>query len=225
MKNRAVKSAQDLLKLKQQRKRAIVLEFTGTAKAGKSTMITMIENFFRRQNFIVKVPQEGAEVFRNIPRISAVYNIRTGIYALGNLIDSAFDKNIDMIILDRGVCDAYFWMEYWYEKKKINKQEMVMLQNFFTSPKFLCFLDLVFLLHCTPLESAKREMRNSLTYQEGEYMNSENLEMMERVFYKVVNKLTKTQMSFEIIENENISPKKAAEEVINKIFNTLLKDQ
>jgi len=112
-------------------RRPFHIEFTGSPSAGKTTTITELDKFFRRQGFRVLRPQEGAEVIRHIERTTPIYNVRTGIYALNLLLDSGHTNSYDIIIFDRCIFDAYVWMEYWFEKNKISEEEKNILQHFF----------------------------------------------------------------------------------------------
>src|SRR3989344_1035355 len=80
--------------------RPFFLEFTGSPSSGKTTTITELDKFLRRQGFRVWRPQEGAEVIRHIERTTPIYNIRTGLYALSILLDESFAHKYDVIISD-----------------------------------------------------------------------------------------------------------------------------
>ena len=104
--------------------RPFFIELTGTPSSGKTTVITELDKFLRRQGFRVYRPQEGAEVIRHIERTTPVYNLRTGIYALTLLLDISVGHLYDVVIFDRSIFDAYVWLMYWNEKGKLTEQQM-----------------------------------------------------------------------------------------------------
>src|SRR3989338_11250236 len=86
--------------------RPFFFELTGTPGAGKTTNIKESYNFLRLMDFRVLIPQEGAEVIQHITRKTPAYNIRTGLYALTQLMDYAAGHLYDVVIFDRCIFDA-----------------------------------------------------------------------------------------------------------------------
>ena len=113
--------------------RPFFLEFTGSPSSGKTTTITELDKFLRRQGFRILRPQEGAEVIRHIERNTPLYNIRTAIYATTQLIDISASHSYDIVIFDRAIFDPYCWMLYWREKNLLTDEEMLLYQTFFLS--------------------------------------------------------------------------------------------
>ncbi|MBU1178961.1 hypothetical protein KKB69_01300 [Patescibacteria group bacterium] len=107
--SRAQKLLKKLKRPKTEKKveRPFFIEITGSPSSGKTTMISILDPFFRRQGFRVYTPQEGAEVIRHIPRTSHLYNVRTGLYALATLIDASVNDNYDLVIFDRCPYDTF----------------------------------------------------------------------------------------------------------------------
>lgn len=151
--------------------RPFFIELTGSPSAGKTTTITELDKFFRRQGFRVLRPQEGAEVIRHIERTTPLYNIRTGMYALTQLIDYSAGHPYDLVIFDRCIFDTYCWMLYWAEKNKLNKQEQKIIQEFFLSKFWSCNIDAAYFMICNPEIAMKRELRIALSNKLGETTN------------------------------------------------------
>lgn len=148
--------------------RPFIVEFTGSPSAGKSTTITELYKFLRRLGFRVSKPLEGAEEIQHIPRTTPAYNVRTGIYALAKLLDESFTHTHDVVLLDRGIFDAYVWMMYWRDKGKLDETEEKAIQSFFLSRYWADNVDAAYFMVCQPEEAVRRELRIALSKRLGE---------------------------------------------------------
>jgi len=163
-------------------KRPYLIEITGPPSSGKTTIIGILDSFFRRQDFRVYRPQEGAEVVRHIPRDTHLYNVRTGLYGLTLLIDASMNQNYDLVIFDRCIFDAYCWMDYWEDKKNITPEQKDILQSFFLFPTWTDLLDAIFFVMVSSKEAVRRNEIVSLTEKQGGTTNRENVEKLNRIF-------------------------------------------
>jgi thymidylate kinase len=170
--------------------RPFFLEFTGSPSAGKTTTITELDKFLRRQGFRVLKPQEGAEVVRHIERTTPLYNIRTGLYALSMLLDIAHGHTYDVVIFDRCVFDTYCWMEYWLEKGKLAPSERELIQNFFLSRFWANYIDAAYFMTCDTEKAMGRELRIALSQKLGETTNPETVKILIERYKKAFAKLS-----------------------------------
>src|SRR5207247_2284326 len=110
--------------------RSFVVEFAGMPKAGKSTSIEGVRQFFshghkteRWKNseewidlrYRVHTPAEGVSL-RTPARLKVDpidFNTWAGAYALQELLQAAHDGYNDLVVLDRGPWDASCWLEYY----------------------------------------------------------------------------------------------------------------
>lgn len=160
--------------------RPFLIEFTGSPSSGKTTCITELDKFLRRQGFRVLRPQEGAEVIRHIPRTTPEYNIRTALYALSMVIDYSYGHTYDVVIFDRGLFDSYVWMEYWQEKSKLNESEKALIQSFFLSKIWIQRLDIAYIVTCDAEVAMQREMKIALSSKLGETSNPETMRTLAK---------------------------------------------
>lgn len=163
-----------------------IVEFTGTPVSGKTTCINSVDDFLRRSGFRVMRPQEGAEVFRGIPRDSPRYNIATGIYALQVVLNAMYDRNHDIVLLDRGLHDAHAWMLYWQYKGQLTESDRQMFQQFFSHPLYLTAIDTCFYFFCGTDEVNRRKKEGIATdYQpveQGSFTTPNAIELLHTVF-------------------------------------------
>lgn len=202
--------------------RPFFLEFTGSPSSGKTTTITELDKFFRRLNFRVWRPQEGAEVIRHIPRTTPVYNIRTGQYALNLLLDLSFSNQYDIVIFDRCIFDAYCWMMYWQEKGKLTAEETAMVQSFFLSDFWVRMIDAAYFVVCDSKEAMEREMRLPMTQKAGETSNPKTIESLVARYRAVYAALSPKYGQLFLVDTTHMGEEDMIERFTNDILDVLL---
>lgn len=201
--------------------RPFFLEFTGSPSSGKSTTITELDKFFRRQGFRVLRPQEGAEVIRHIDRTTPLYNIRTGQYALNLLVDLSVGTLYDIVIFDRCLFDVYGWMEYWYGKGRLSEEEKKLIQDFFLSRFFTDKLDLVYFMVADPAVAMARELRVSLTQKLGETTNPQTIQTLVKRYQEVYQLLASKYPQLRLVDTTHLTEQAMVETIAKDVLETL----
>lgn len=203
--------------------RPFFLEFTGSHSAGKTTTITELDKFFRRQGFRVLRPQEGAEVIRHIERTTPLYNIRTGLYALGLLIDIGANHTYDLVIFDRCIFDAYCWMIYWAEKEKLSEKERETIQSFFLSKFWIDKIDAAYFMVCDPKVAMERELRIALSQKLGETTNPKTVKTLVERYKSAYKFLSPKHHQLHLVDTTNLSETEMVEKIATNILDILEK--
>lgn len=199
--------------------RPFFLEFAGSPSAGKTTTITELDKFLRRQGFRVWRPQEGAEVIRHIERTTPLYNIRTGIYALTLLIDNSVGHLYDVVIFDRCIFDAYCWMEYWQEKGKLSWIEKKLIQQSFLFRLWQDKIDAAYFMVCEPEEALERELRIALSQKLGETTNPATIKTLVERYKSAYETLSPKYQQLHLIDTTNINEQTMVEVIAREILN------
>lgn len=211
------------LKELHRQKRPIVIEFSGSPKAGKTSCINSLELFLKRNGFKVKVVQERASVCPVTDKQSPMFNIWTACVSLAGMIGTIEDKDnsIDVLILDRGIFDALCWFEWLCSSKKMDLQLRDSLELFLLQKELVKSIDIVFAFRAAPMTSIEREYANLLTDKPGSIMNINALESyldaIERTFEKNENKFHKIF----IIDTTHKNQDEVGKDVTEKTLNTL----
>lgn len=210
-------------------KRPFFVEITGSPDAGKTTMIEILDSFFRRQGFRVFCPQEGAQKIRHIDRDTHLYNVRTALYALTELIDASVNPNYDLVIFDRCLHDGFTWMLYWNQKGDIKQHQMRCLQDFFMFPTWLNMVDVSFFVVTTTEEAIKRDRAESLTKKWGATTNPKSIEnkiMLNKSAFNMTGKSEKKNSdkgATFLFDTTGLSETKMTECVLEKTLDALEK--
>lgn len=158
----------------------VVLEFAGSPKAGKTTVIEVLNHFFRRMDFKVWAPSEGAS--KRTPyhlrrsRDWVAFNTWSLSYAISELLVAYHNVDRqDVIVLDRGPFDAVAWMRHLKGKGDLLADEHKVIEEFALLPRWSRLVSRVYVFSCDPQTSLSRETEGKLTAKPGNAMNSDTL--------------------------------------------------
>ena len=193
--------------------RPFFLELTGSPSAGKTTTITELDKFFRRMGLRVLRPQEGAEVIRHIERDTPLYNLRTAMNALTQLVDYAAGHLYDVVIFDRCIFDAPVWMMYWREKSKLTEEEMVRYQQYFLSRFWVDQIDLAMFMVCDPEKAMGRELKIALSDKLGETTNPKTIKTLADRYRAAFAQLKPNYPQLELLDTTDLDEKTMVERV------------
>ena len=219
------KKASEVKQLKEthRKRRPIIIEFSGSPKAGKTSCINSLKQFLKRNGFEVEVIQERASICPVSDKQSPMFNIWTSCMSLAGLIGIVEDKKstCDVIILDRGVFDALCWFEWLttYNKMEIDFQKKVC--DFLLRKEFVGLIDIVFSFTVDPEISIEREYANLLTDQIGSIMNLEVLEEYKMAVDETVQKSKKLFKNIIPIDTNKSTQDEVGKEVTQKTLETL----
>jgi predicted NUDIX family phosphoesterase len=159
-------------------RRPIVIEFCGSPKAGKTSCISALSMFLRRNGFRVKVLVERASVCPVGNKYDPLFNIWTICSAIAELSETISNtpKEYDLVILDRGLFDALCWFEWQTAHQYLDGESLERIANFLTMRKWRGALDLVLIFQASAAKSIEREYASLLTRKRGSIMREPILE-------------------------------------------------
>lgn len=161
----------------------LVVEFWGTPKAGKSTMLTMARDFMKRLGAKVTARPEGAEVV-DLPRTTPHYNLQTCRYALTELFTHLFG-DWEIVLLDRALKDGEVWMDYWLGKGLLTEADHHALVAAYNTRIYRDLFDLHICMVCEPETALERELAHAISKMEGETMNPKTLVALREIHDRV----------------------------------------
>lgn len=168
--------------------RPFVVEFDGMPSCGKTTVIKEVDTYFRRNDFRVFTPQEGAQVVRHIPRNTPEYNIRTALYIIHVLMDVSWGHTYDLVLLDRGIFNSLVWLDYWHEKNLLDNEQKDLLTRFYLLPFFTKKIDCAILMSCDPDVACTRENQIETCGRNGRFTNPDTLRTLQKRYLTMYEK-------------------------------------
>lgn len=202
----------EVLKLKQEResRRPLLIEFCGSPKSGKSTTITSLNIFLKRNGFKTVVLTERASICPIDNKTDPFFNIWTLTSAVSEIIEhlDQGDNSVDVIIADRGIFDSLCWFEWLNMNPEgnphLNDKTYADLKGFILMDMWRRSIDLIYVFQVEPSISIIREYANLLTERRGSIMTESVLEGFNKAiestlakygdqFRKVINIKTDTE--------------------------------
>ena len=123
--------------------RPIMIEFTGTPEAGKTTVISNLQKSLERQGLNVIVVQESAELQpAEFPKGNWDANWWMRYITCAKILHSSYIP-CDIVIIDRGVIDLQFWGIKFLKSNSCSIEEFISYMSMFSSklnPDFLIAL-------------------------------------------------------------------------------------
>lgn len=220
--------AQEVLKLKKlhRQRRPIIIEFCGSPKAGKTSSITALNIFLKRNGFKTVVLTERASVCPISDKQSPIFNVWTSSGTI-NEINEKMDKansggeSIDVILCDRGIFDALCWFRWLKNRNKMSEDEYNILTDFAMLNRWQKNIDLVYVFMTTPDESIRREYANLLTEKRGSIMKEEILAQYKESVEETLQEYKKAFRATCVEDTTNREPNDVSYEVTEKTLTTL----
>lgn len=219
------KLAEEVLSLKQEhrQKRPIVIEFSGSPKAGKTSCINSLELFLKRNGFSVKIVQERASICPVTDKQSPMFNLWTACMSLAGLIGTLEDKKsrVDVLILDRGIFDALCWFEWLVSNSKMEEKQRQVTEKFLLMEEIVKSIDIVFAFSVQPEISIEREYTNLLTNKPGSIMNRKVLSEYLKAIKNTIDEKSDFFHKVFLINTSNKDQNQVGKDVTERTLNTL----
>ncbi len=179
------KQAGDILNLKNKlgQRRPILIEFCGTPKSGKTTSISSLNTFLKRNKFKTEIIQEMAGICPVENKTHPYFNSWTLFSSLAEtlkLLSLTKDK-VDIIIVDRSIFDSMCWFEWLNTNNNKNtpylddKTYEGFRKLFLETSMWSSLFDLTIIFKANPTTAMHREYANLLTERAGSIMNEDVL--------------------------------------------------
>ena len=169
----------------------LIVEFSGSPKSGKSSIINILTHLFKRLGADVAAPAEGASL-RTPPGLRddwLSFNAWSGCYALQNiLIDCHENPPYQLVILDRGLFDVAGWMEFLcHAQQRITDLERGAITSFFNLDAWMRRENMIFLFTADYDTSLARESDSKLINEAGSVMNKDTLKQLQDAYQTAAN--------------------------------------
>ena len=203
-----------------------VIEFTGTPRTGKTTLINNLYDFFKKKGFKVEVLEEFTtskkykqEIYPLLKdKYKKVVNTEIPKYVLKQL-EETIDNKPDIIIVDRSLFDRLVWVDRLHLKDGMSDEEYEEYKKIYI-PLIKEKIDIVIATYTDALTSIKRDYNANLSLEKRRFLNEENVNEYN-------NSLLNMQ---ELAKNENINfylydtTNKNQREISFEVIDTILKD-
>lgn len=207
-------------------KKPYVIEFTGTPRTGKTTLINNLLDFFKKGGFNVKVIEEFTtskkykkEVYPVLKdKNKKILNMEVPKYVLEDL-NKSINDNPDIIIIDRCLFDRLIWMDRLFLKKGITLKEYNDYKSEYI-PLIKEKIDIIIGTSTDSLTALKRDYNANLSLEKRTFLNEENINEYNTSLLNMKNLANKENINFKLFDTTN----KNMREISLEITKTILKN-
>lgn len=203
--------------------RPLFIELTGTPESGKTSAITALTRFFKRNGWRTFNPLEGAEATKLISRGDPRYNLRTFSYVLDILLERSSAHDYELVFLDRGLYDFYCWARRWFKEGKWPEKICRINQQFALQPKLISLIDLAIFATCRPDVAIAREKTWALTAITGETTNLDTIARLVQIWQECFGQLQAEHRPVHIIDTTLLPPNQVGQKILELILETIEK--
>lgn len=212
--------AEAILKCIGEIKRPVFIEFCGTPKAGKTTAMSSLELFLRRNGFKVEIIRERASVCPIPKKNHMHFNIWTSMSTLNNML-TLLDSPNDVVLIDRGIFDAMIWFFWMKNTGRITEAEFKSIEQFICMDRWTSLIDIVFELKVDYTSANAREFKDLLTSKTGSIMNERVISQYNDALEQAKEHLNKKFKYLECLDTTNTTLVEAGEKITRKTLEIL----
>ena len=216
----------ELLKLKAfcTELKPFVIEFTGTPRTGKTTMINNLYDFFKKGGFDTHVIEEftTSKYFKeDFSKKIAMFNPEDRdiliIEEVTRIIENEISLNPDIILIDRGINDRQIW-----NNRRMVRGELPVDRYLVEKRKYEAkskeLVDALVVTYADYLTSLRRDYQNSLALEQRRFLNQENIEEYNRCLDNVSDSFKRSVDELIMIDTTSISPRESSLLVASKVL-------
>ena len=222
---------QEIYKMKSvlEKNKTYVIEFTGTPRTGKTTLMNNLYDFFKKGGFTTSTLEEFTTSKRYkkdiYPRLKNEYKsvINTEIpkYVLEDL-NTEVSKNYDIILVDRSLFDRMIWMDRLYNKNGVTKEEYDNYINKYT-PLIKNKINIVLGLYTDSLTSLKRDYYANISLEKRTFLNEKNINEYNNSLMNMKELSSKFNINFHMFDTTNKSEREISFQVLDVILSDMRK--
>ncbi|MDD3340941.1 MAG: HD domain-containing protein [Bacilli bacterium] len=204
-----------------------VIEFCGTPRTGKTTILNNLYVFFKKGGFSVNMIEEltTSDHYKKVvlPKIQHMPTDKLNIAIIREAekqLRHAISKNDDIILIDRSLNDRVIWNYRKFVRNDMTEEQYRQItEQYSTVSKEL--IDLLVIGYTDAQTAVKRDYINSLALEESRFLNidniheyNKNMELSMNVFKKSVNNIYK-------LDTTDISPRDSSVLIAENIMHIM----
>lgn len=158
-----------------------VIEFSGTPRTGKTSIINNLYDFFKKGKFNISLIEEFTttkyykEELKEFSKLTVEErNFKIAEVCLKQLKDAVKDDK-DIILIDRNINDRQIWNYRGFKRGKIS-EESYNSRKEELSKVSKELIDFLVVTYASPLISLKRDYNSSLALEDRSFLNIANIE-------------------------------------------------
>ena len=204
-----------------------VIEFTGTPRTGKTSLINNLLDFFKKKGFTVEVLEEFTtskkykkEIYPTLKdKYKSVVNTEIPKYVLKQL-EEAVDNNPDIIIIDRSLFDRLIWVDRLYLKEGMTEEEYNNYKKLYV-PLIKKKIDIVISTYTDSITTLKRDYNANLSLEKRNFLNESNVDEYNKSLLNMEILARKEEIDFHLFDTTNKNQREISFDIVNAILNDM----
>lgn len=217
---------EEIFKLKNvlSEKQPYVIEFTGTPRTGKTSLINNLYDFFKKKGFNVEVLEEFTtskkykkEIYPLLKdKYKNIVNTEIPKY-VSKQLEEAIHNNPDIIIVDRSLFDRLIWVDRLVLKNGMSTQEYDDYKKTYI-PLIKEKINIVISTYTDSLTALKRDYNSNLSLEKRNFLNETNIDEYNQSLLNMKKLATKEKINFYLFDTTNKNQRENFFEVIDVIL-------
>lgn len=220
---------EEVYKLKQVLSNQIpyVIEFTGTPRTGKTSLINNLKDFFKKKGFKVEIIEEFTtsekykkEIYPILKnQASDIINIEIPKYVLSQL-EEILIKKPDIIIIDRSLFDRLIWVDRLFLKGKMSKDNYEKYKCLYI-PLIKEKIDIIISTYTDSLTALKRDYSANLSLETRSFLNETNIDEYNKSLLNMQKLSELEKINFRLFDTTNKNQRQVSFDVADYILNDM----
>ncbi|MDD4035739.1 MAG: HD domain-containing protein [Bacilli bacterium] len=206
-----------------------IIEFTGTPRTGKTTLINNLLDFFKKGGFNVEVLEEFTTSKKYKKEIypllkdnhKNIINTEIPKYILKQLED-AIAKKPDIIIVDRSLFDRLIWVDRLFLNELMGNEEYQNYKNLYL-PLIKEKINIVISTYTDSLTALKRDYNANLSLEKRNFLNEENVNEYNRSLLNMKEFSSEEKINFHLFDTTVKNERQISIEVADTILDDIIK--
>ena len=206
-----------------------VIEFTGTPRTGKTTLINNLKDFFKKGGFDISILEEFTTSKRYKETIypvlkdkyKKIVNTEIPKYVLKDL-EEELQKDKDIIIIDRSLFDRLIWVDRLYLKDGMSLDEYNDYKKFYI-PKIKENINIIVSTYTDSLTSLKRDYKANLSLEKRNFLNIINVDEYNKSLLNMKDLALCEEINFYMFDTTDKNEREISIEVANTILDDMRK--
>lgn len=206
-----------------------VIEFTGTPRTGKTSLINNIKDLFIKEGLKTSILEEFTtsekykkEIYPTIKHESKKSINEKIPKFVEDQLDQELEKDIDVILVDRSLLDRLIWIDKLYQSNGLTLEEY----NGYKEKYFPIIndkIDIIIGTYTDSITSLKRDYSCYLSLAKRNFLNVENVDNYNNSLLKILEAAKNNNVNMFVFDTTLKTEKENAISVINIILDDMRK--
>lgn len=206
-----------------------VIEFSGTPRTGKTTLINNLYDFFKKGGFDVFLIEEFTtskyykENLKNkLDKIGLADRNIAIIEEVYKQLQNAISSEKEIILIDRSINDRQIWNYIMLIQGDMTEEQYLATRDKYSKiSKQL--IDFLVITYADSLVSLRRDYTSSLALEKRSFLNQENIDQYNSCLNSLQGLFADSIDSYILLDTSNIGIKDVSTEVTSQILSTMRK--